>query len=361
MMYRSYIASEETPDQLLKTIRNRFSDIYKEYEAYESLIDEDSILQYHFIGHEKWNSKEYQQSIKMVKDKVNGYIRKGDDAKALKYIDKYCKELKESFYTAHELFKCKNEYLRDIFILDRTSNFWPLLIKTYKYDKTDTKSQFVRIARLLEVYSFRVYAINQNRGNTGQSRMYSFARDFTGDFVQLETLISDMIKEYSTKRTFRTYLADSNIYNWMAQRDLAYLFWKYENYLRTNKQPKSSAMSEVEFTSSNSKFKLSIEHIASQKPKESIVKDTSIMPDINDEFKDKYLHCLGNLTIDPQSANSSKGNKIFDDKNEKYFRKAPFKTQNELEEYISGKKWSESSIQKRQNVIIEFAQDYWSC
>lgn len=53
MMYKSYVASEETPEQLLNTIRSRFSDIYKEYEKYEHKIDEDSILQYHFIAHQK--------------------------------------------------------------------------------------------------------------------------------------------------------------------------------------------------------------------------------------------------------------------------------------------------------------------
>ncbi|MDN4731376.1 hypothetical protein QYZ38_22605 [Vibrio parahaemolyticus] len=53
LMYKSYISSEETPEDLLNSIRSRFSDIYKEYEKYESKIAEDSILQYHFIAHQK--------------------------------------------------------------------------------------------------------------------------------------------------------------------------------------------------------------------------------------------------------------------------------------------------------------------
>jgi len=360
MMYKSYVASEGTPDQLLNTIRSRFSDIYKEYEKYEDKIDEDSILQYHFIGHQKWSAKEYQQYVVKVKELVNGFISNGNNIGALGFIDKYTKELKETFFTVHEILESKLEYLRNIFILSRTGNFLPLLVKAYKFDETNEKKYFSRIAHLLEIYSFRVYAINQNRGNTGQSKLYSYARNFSGNYKDLENLLVNIISEYSSDNIFKSNLSDSYIYEWMSTRDLSYFFWKYENYLRTSKQPKSSPMSEDEFISQNSKYKLTIEHITSQNPNTSIVKDESVLPEISDEFKELHLHSIGNLTIDPQSANSSKGNKCFEDKNEKYFGKAPFKTQNELEEFMVDSVWSDKSIIKRKNTLIDFALIQWN-
>jgi hypothetical protein len=360
MMYKSYVASEETPEQLLNTIRSRFSDIYKEYEKYEHKIDEDSILQYHFIAHQAWSGKEYQQYVTQVKEKVNKSIASENHSEALAFIDDYTMELKETFFSVHEILESRLRELRDIFILSRTGNFWPLLIKTFKFDETENKSKFRRIAKLLEIYSFRVYAVNQNRGNTGQSKLYTYAKSFTGDFTNLEKLLKQAISDYSGNRIFKSNLSYSYIYEWMSTRDLSYFFWKYENYLRTSRQPKSSPMSEEEFISNDSKFKLSIEHIASQNPKKSIVKDMSILPELSDEFEEEFLHSIGNLTIDPQSANSSKGNKSFEDKNEKYFRLAPFKTQNELETFVEGKAWSRESITKRKESLIKFSLIQWS-
>jgi len=183
MMYKSYVASEETPDQLLNTIRSRFSDIYKEYEKYEDQLDEDSILQYHFIGHQNWSGKEYQQYVAKVKDTVNKFIASGHDSDALTFIDNYTKSLKETFISVHEILQSKIVDLRNIFILSRTGNFWPLLIKAFKFDDSENKSKFSKIVHLLEIYSFRVYAVNQNRGNTGQSKLYAYAKEFSGDFM----------------------------------------------------------------------------------------------------------------------------------------------------------------------------------
>ncbi|EKQ5825849.1 DUF262 domain-containing protein [Vibrio parahaemolyticus] len=360
LMYKSYISSEETPEDLLNSIRSRFSDIYKEYEKYESKIAEDSILQYHFIAHQKWNAKEYQQYVSKVKSKINKFIVNKKNDKALHFIDKYSVELKESFLTVHDILKSKIPELRDIFILSRTGNFWPLLIKTYKLDKTENKSNFINIVKLLEKYSFRVYAVNQNRGNTGQSKLYSFARDFDGDYQELENKLKAIIRSYSSNKMFVSNMSDEWIYDWMTTRDLSYFFWKYENYLRTTKQPKSSPMSEEEFITKDSKFKLSIEHIASQTPNKSIVKDSSILPEVDEEFEEEFLHCLGNLTIDPQSSNSSKGNKIFEDKNEKYFIRAPFKTQNELDSFVVNNEWSRESISHRKQKLIDFALINWN-
>ncbi|MDN4731377.1 HNH endonuclease family protein [Vibrio parahaemolyticus] len=295
-----------------------------------------------------------------VKSKINKFIVNKKNDKALHFIDKYSVELKESFLTVHDILKSKIPELRDIFILSRTGNFWPLLIKTYKLDKTENKSNFINIVKLLEKYSFRVYAVNQNRGNTGQSKLYSFARDFDGDYQELENKLKAIIRSYSSNKIFVSNMSDEWIYDWMTTRDLSYFFWKYENYLRTTKQPKSSPMSEEEFITKDSKFKLSIEHIASQTPNKSIVKDSSILPEVDEEFEEEFLHCLGNLTIDPQSSNSSKGNKIFEDKNEKYFIRAPFKTQNELDSFVINNEWSRESIALRKQKLIDFALSNWN-
>ncbi len=69
---------------------------------------------------------------------------------------------------------------------------------------------------------------------------------------------------------------------------------------------------------------------------------------------------IGNLTIDPQSANSSKGNNDVLIKISKYFVRAPYKCQNELQDYLEkDEKWTILSIEKRREKIIGFAKKTW--
>lgn len=125
-------------------------------------------------------------------------------------------------------------------------------------------------------------------------------------------------------------------------------------------QPIVAPMSEQELTTNNSRLKMTIEHIASQNPKQTVVADESIFPAIDDDFEENYLHCIGNLTIDPLSANASKENNEFAIKNGRYFLKAPFKTQNELENYLNGNQWTVKSIEERAQRLVNFAIENWA-
>lgn len=360
MMYKSYIASDDLPEDLLKKIRTRFSEIYKEYEQFNGKIEEDSILQYHFICHERWTNKNYQQHVQETKNYVNTLISSENNAVALKYINDYTQQLKETFYTVHEILRSNSVPVRELFMLNRLGNFWPLLIKSYKLDRTEDKINFEKIAKILSIYSFRVYAIKQSRSNTGQSSLLNLANDFEGDFEQLFDSLISLVKQYCNEKSFKENLSHSDLYNWINKKDLNYFFWKYENYLRENVQPKASPMSEQELTNTNSKLKLSIEHIASQNPSVKIVSNIETLPEVDENFKENYLHSLGNLTIDPLSSNSSKGNLDFESKNNGYFLKAPFKTQNELEEFLDHYKWTANSIIQRNIKLINFSLVEWS-
>lgn len=359
LMYRSYIASDESPETLLDSIRSRFSDIYREYEHVNERIDEDSILQYHFICHEEWSNKSYQQHVKEIKNRVNSLISSGNNNQALRYISEYTQQLKETFYSVREIFRSEDPSVRELFILNRLGNFWPLLIKAYKLDHTDGKLNFRTTAKILGIYSFRVYSIKVSRSNTGQSRLFSLASEFNGDFEKLFKSLNVLLNDQCNDKHFKDNLEHPDLYSWINKKDLNFFFWKYENYLRRSAQPKSSPMSESELTNSNSKLKLSIEHIASQNPKNMTITNKDVFPEFDEYFKENYLHSIGNLTIDPISANSSKNNADFETKNSGYFLKAPFKTQNELEEFLCNNKWTSESISDRQKKLVEFALNEW--
>ncbi len=366
LMYKTYLAYDE-PMSHLKTIQSRFSAIYQYYEAIEGndgKIAEDTVLQYHFIAFENWNTrrskKPYQRHVEAVKYQVNALIKK-DKEQTCQYIERYSRELRETFAIMKTFVLQPDPGLLDIFTLGRTRNFYPLLIKTYKLDHTKSKKHFRKVAQLVEILSFRVYGIRRRRTNTGIDRLFRLARDFRGDFENLIQELKDFGEYYCKDNEFRSRLSSETFHNDIALRDQNYLFWKYENFLRRSEQPITAEMSYQEF-SATGRVKLSIEHIAPQNPnKSSVVVETSILPPITRSFQEKYLQSIGNLTIDPLSANVSKSNNEFNVKNQRYFSKAPLKTQNELINFLNPRKskWDTYAIEKRAKKIIEFALNYW--
>ena len=362
LMYKTYLVSRH-PKTYLDDIQNRFSEIYRNYEQIDNKVEEDTILQSHFIAFEEWTEKsEYQNYVPKIKRQVNKLVNNPDTkSEAMNFINRYSRELKESFMFMRELLLNRESHLLDIFALNRPAVFYPLLIKAYKFDKSDEKQNFKRVARLVEIICFR-FSIERSRVDNGREKLYRIARDFNQDFNELIKDLKRFINDHCSNNYFRSNLSSSNFYDEVSRDNQQYLFWKYENYLRKEKQPIGPEMSYDEFANRDSRTKLSIEHIIPQTPEDSkVVEDKSILPEMTQEFEEKYLHNIGNLVIDPLSANSSKSNQPFEDKNQNYFRKAPLKTQNELAEFLNPKtgKWDDFSVRTRGKKILDFALKHW--
>ena len=362
LMHKSYIVSDN-PEIDLDTLQNRFSEIYRSYEEIESRVDEDSILRYHFIAFEEWRNKnEYQQFVQMIKQKVNQLVNSEDRAEVLRFIDKYSRKLKESFEIVGTLFTSPEPYLLDIFALSRQATFYPLLIKTYKLDDSDAKDNFKGVTQLVEIICFRL-SIIRFRADKGREFLYGLAKDFKGNFQQLIRKLQGFIRSNCSDIDFKNALKSHTFHFNVNSNVQRYLFWKYENYLRGIDG--YSEMSYDEFTNDKPRSKFSIEHIIPQNPKESkVVVDDSILSITDFEsskFKENYLHSIGNLTIDPISANASKSNKNFLYKNQKYFRRAPLMAQNELIDFLNDEteQWDTVSISKRLEAIRLFALERW--
>ena len=370
LMYKTYLASgDDNLESDLDTLQSRFGAIYREFETIKDRVgeNENPILQYHFIAFEDWEksrgNRQYSQYVPMIKNKVNNLVI-DNELEARKFIDRYSRELRESFEHMRELLLNREPHLLDIFALNRPGVFYPLLLKTYKLDKSDGKQNFKRVARLVEIICFRVFGIRRRRSNTGREDMYRRARDFNGNFEGLINGLRWFVDYHCNDDEFRGYLLSPYFYREVGRDDQRYFFWKYENHLRTNEQPKFSPMSNDEFASRDPRTRFSIEHIIPQNPRESKVVEEgseSIRPEMTEQFQKESLHAIGNLTIDPQSANSSKGNHSFEHKDQNYFRKAPLKTQNELSDFLNPetKRWDSESICRRGDEIVRFALDYW--
>jgi len=272
LMHRIYLTKEK-PFEVLNLIQDRFSEIYRTLEEIDYKEHEDSILQYHFISHFTWSysqkTKDYQKYMEKVKGKINDMLKSGEGRDVPSFIDSYSRELKETFGVVKNILRDKNSYLQDMFLLERMALFYPLIIKCYKCDVSEDKQNYYEIIKLLEIFRFRVYGVGRKPSYTGRDWLYSLARDFNGDFNKLKYDLREQILDYVSDKSFKEKLSSPYLYEDFSNLDLKYLFWKYENFLRKNEQPIAAEMGEEEFTTQNPKFKLTIEHIASQHPKVS--------------------------------------------------------------------------------------------
>lgn len=369
LMYKASLLDDA--EQLLATIQTRFNKIYQDYAAFENKqISEDSILQYTFIAYEDWNNskkqKEYQHYMDSMKEKSESLMESKKYSEFIEYVERYTKNLMESFSVMKKMFSLDYEEFKDLQAMGVLYNFYPLLIKTFKYDTSIEKESFKKICRLLEIFVFRVYLIRKYLTNKFQSKWFELAKRFSGDFDALGNSIIELIKadEFGGDDAFNNDLEDKNFFDKYSSATKNYFFWKYENYLRTTKQPIASVMPHEDLKKvKGNKANLSIEHIVARKNTEEhsrvIADEGIIVVGHGDKFNKEYLNSIGNLTIDPQSANSSKGKKDVEEKVSKYFNKAPYKCQNELEDYMKDGKWRLESHEARTKSLIKFAKDMW--
>lgn len=373
LMYKACVLTEDT-DQIISKLQTRFNQIYRDYAEIESLFpDENSLLQYSFIAYSDWNAnsnkfkKEYQNYMDVMKDKVETLIKKSEKTKLNQYIEEYTLKIQSTFETMKAMMKNQCNALRDVIAIGNIANFYPLLIKCYDYDCA-SKENFAEICRLCEIFSFRVYVILGYISSKAQTTWYTLARDFKGNFAKLKNQIIMLINSIDDDEKFIEKLTSKNFFNEYNSNEKNYFFWKYENYLRANEQPVATPMPHSDlFEKENRKLKLSIEHIVAQRnggEKSKIVSKTlKVQVGQATKFDKEYLHSIGNLTIDPQSANSSKGKQDVKNKIDKYFIYAPYKCQNELKNFLvkegNEQKWTIKSIENRRDKILNFAKETW--
>lgn len=371
LMYKACVLTEDA-DQLIDTIQSRFNAIYRSYTNIEHIFpNEESILQYSFIANSKWGNskkyqKEYQHYMEIMKDKVDDYIMKNDACGLNKYINQYTLQIKDSFETFEVMMKNPCNELRDVQVLGNIANFYPLLLKTFALDLTTNKSHFKEICHLCEIFSFRTYVIMKYFASKAQTTIYTMARDFNGNFDELKSkFIGLIIREEFNDNKFIEKLCSKNFYKDYDTIERNYFYWKYENYLRLNEQPIGTLMTHDDLTQKeNKKLKLTAEHIVAQNNEKEkmriITKDLCVQVGRQSLFEKEYLHTIGNLTLDPQSANSSKGNNDVSVKMSKYFVKSQYKSQLELQDFLDkGNKWTINSILKRRDKLLEFAKKTW--
>ena len=101
--------------------------------------------------------------------------------------------------------------------------------------------------------------------NKLQSKWYSLARDFNGNFKKASDEIIAMIKDVESDNAFIQALTAPDFCTKYSSPEKNYFYWKYENYLRSNEQPVATPMTHEDLRQKeNKKLVMTIEHIVAQ-------------------------------------------------------------------------------------------------
>jgi Protein of unknown function DUF262/Protein of unknown function (DUF1524) len=311
LMYKIYVASSE-PEKYLKSIQQRFGDIYRDYEdiLVHLTINDDFILRNHYLAFESKSklkqTNDDSNHIELVRAKINALTGNPERFPvATTFIDEYSRGLRETCALIKKLSRMIRGDLLNIFHLTRTANFYPLLIACLKYE-SGSNTDIWRVIKLLEIISFRVYGVRKRRAKntTIRYRLLMLAQNFNGDFQALIENLKDLIGEYCSDYEFGLRLSSPDFYEDISSNDACYLLWHYENHVRQN----NFLEEKLSFTPR----KWSIEHISPQNPRHSFYPTQ----DIN-------VHSIGNLTLDVPWENSAKSNMPFDRKYQSFYNNTP--------------------------------------
>lgn len=365
LMHQVYLHAHN-PNDRLKGIQERFAQIFRDYEGFKDLVsapDEDAVLSYHCAAYLSWSGDNWRYPKSLVK----GFVQEIENRDIPPWVERFVGELANTFETIKKLY-CSIEHsqlleVSELIVLGRTAPFWPLLIRCYNADKSEHKADFCQSVRLMENYSFRGYGMSNLRADAGQSSMYTYARDFSS-LEDIKVKLYEMCYWYDIESRFLTGLESPKAYR-NNRKDLTYLLWRYENYLRSQTGSQQPSLSWKDFIKpENGSKKFSLEHISSQSSEQVDLHVCWEDGDEEQEFKHVALHRLGNLVLDSVSTNSSKGKKPFIEKLPHLEERSIYLSQGELREISredsSGNyEWGIEQIKMRQKLLVDFAHTMW--
>lgn len=343
-MYQIYVNSSaiETEGNV-EQISNFFKEIYKTIYDINQL-DEDSILIYHC---QAFLNKSY--NYKSLED-IKKELKESNDR--IQWIKEFCRNLSLTFSNIKKVQSNNCYYYKKLLSLsnDHIPAFiYPFIIKGYKFFGDET-AKLDKLFHILEVLTFR-YELISSRAEI-DSRLSDILKNFDGN---LETLKESIHKKLNDAWYWSDNRISQILNGWMyGNRTIHYLLWEYEQSIQSKGYSVGSLVIEKE----------QIEHISPQtEPDEAIAAGYEVNEDnlYSEEFKNKYLNCIGNLMLISGSHNASIGNKPFAEKLNSYQQNPLLKQQAEIVTFVKPPvlEWKTNNIVTRQEKIVGFAIKRW--
>lgn len=406
LMHKVYLAGSDDAVSgiTINDVQSRFGQVYRSLQTIDdtdrtSGLSEDRIQQYHYIATiDRSVNRRYLNS---ETDRRNRTLRSGapvyldalkwhftqlhdnnDNAPYTSYprncledIDWYSDGLKRYYWHMERIATYGNVTdddpdiaweVKKLFSLGRLGNFYPLLLALWdEYHKDRLSSNELKdILQLTEVASFRIYSVADRRSDTGESQFYKLANKIatgTRDANWITGQIKDNIR--SLEYNFANSLRNQNAYDKFRSKDIRYLLYSYELYLRETEM--GGAAPSMERAVENAGKEYSIDHI---RPNDTSKLELS---EEEERIHEDIKHSLGNLTLTTGPRNASWKNRPYKEKRElnedewedasedrPVYMSSDFEmTRNIAREYET---WGPRRIEARLEDLIDYAEKRWS-
>jgi hypothetical protein len=404
LMHKVYLTgSDENPSEItIDDVQRRFGRIYRSLQTIDdaertSGISEDRIQRYHYIS--TVDQSVNSTYIKEETNRRNRTLRSGATVYlgALKWhftqlqngaesgpygsykrdcineVDWYTNGLSRYYSHMETIARYGNrgDYdpdldweLRKLFVLGRLGNLYPLLLTLWNEYEDDqlTREELYEILQLIEVASFRIYLTPGIQSDKGRSDFYDLANSVATGDKEADWIISEL-KDYITSHEydFIETLRTSNAFKRFRYKDIRYLLYSYELYLKDEGMGGVEAGFETAVENADNHY--TIEHIWPQ--------DASKLELTEDEQRihEDIKHSLGNLTLAVGSRGSSWGNLPYsqsgeDNKEKRHredgdsYRDSDFQMTRKIAREFET--WGKEQIDSRLENLIEYAEKRWS-
>ena len=238
--------------------------------------------------------------------------------------------------------------------------FRPLLLAAYvSNQKTEKINQLLIVA---ERYNFTLFTLSQRRANTGDSKLFGYARDLLEKSLTIPSIIGETnkrIEKYYDPEAFLNHISEKykidrdGFYNW---NGLRYFLYEYEQRLRERGKSSVEKLSWDALTQPKKDY-ITVEHIFPQ---------TASDPYWVKQFKQyskskkKYLtHSLGNLLPLSRARNSSLQNHNFNLKKNNGEGVGYYNGSASENEVATKADWNADTILERGLELLKFMEERW--
>ncbi|GAB3720333.1 hypothetical protein GCM10027594_00190 [Hymenobacter agri] len=345
-MFTVHLQGGDEKDELINVIKERFESIYKSISSIESKFKEDDVLGY--TAQVYFNSLAESTPLERVNKKLAG-------SNPIGFIKAFTLSLYTSFqhlttfYTEDEP---RHHEIHSLITLGGFSLVIPFIIKAYSFRLP--VEDICQLCVSLESVVLRSRIIGTKAVLT--SRLSDVYAKFKQDNPPIQPTIQPIVKQVDFLKTttdwWFAYWNNTELENalqgWLHPSTAKFLLWKYENHLASNGK-RGYALARFDAIESPE-----LEHIAPQTPPKGEPVAAGY-PLYDDDFRNKYIDCLGNYLLLSKSHNCSAGNKPFQDKRASYTHSAQQREIQTLSEKAGI--WSKELIKSRKETIIKFIME----
>ncbi|MFO1373914.1 MAG: DUF262 domain-containing protein [Agitococcus sp.] len=336
-MHHVHLYAKEDSGTILKNITARFAVIYQSIASIGRKIDEDTILRHTIHVYE--NTLSHID----IDDFINKKLTK--DILSIEFINSFCQELEANFGYLKKFFITdqKRIEIHSLIILGGFGVVLPFILKSYRFGLDEEK--IAELCSILECLVLRHRVIGTRADITARIN-----KEFIG--FSLDNRNIEKIKH----RVEHLKITTDGWWNYWNNSELEkalkgelnhtvakFLLWKYENHLIKSMNKAGYAVSHY-----TDIILPELEHIApTTEPRKPHGYDV-----YDDEFKNKYLNCLGNYLLVSKQHNCSIGNISFIEKLKTY---TTLEQHRELKGLLDNSDiWTKEIIEKRHKKIVNF-------